>query len=98
MKYFNNLTRAEQNELRTEYKKTHKKDYSHSIHLFIIYVCFGILSLLSLSIMIFKNKYLGLLLFVLFFIMIIINIYFLTKSNTPFYKFLKEKGYKIKKK
>lgn len=98
MKNFNSLTKIQQNGLRTEYKQKHKKDYNHSIHLFIVYVCLGIISLSSILIMIFLNKSIGILLFVSFFIMIIINLYFLSKSNIPFYEFLKKKGYKIKKK
>lgn len=98
MKYFNNLTKKEQNELRCEYKKLHRQEYKHSIRLFVYYVCLGIISIISLLIMFYINKNLGLVLFFIFFIMILINIYFLTKSNLPFYDFLKEKGYQIKKK
>lgn len=98
MKYFNSLTKIKQNELRSEYKKLYHQEYNHSIHLFIAYVCLGIVSIISLLIMFYINKILGIVLFFIFFIMLLINIYFLTKSNLPFYNFLKEKGYEIKKK
>lgn len=98
MKYFNELTKTQQQKIRKEYKQTHPKNYNHSIHLFILYVCLGLMSVLSILIMTFKNKLIGILLFILFFIMILINLYLLSKSNLPFYKFLLDKGYKIKKK
>ena len=98
MKYFNKLSKDKQNDLRREYKQKHSEYYYHSIHLYILYVCLGIISILSLLIMIFLNKFLGITLFVLTIIIIIINIHYLSKSNLPFYKFLEKKGYQIKKK
>lgn len=98
MKEFKNLSKTKQNELRKEYKELNKKEYYHAIHLFIIYVCLGIICLFSLLIMLILNKAIGIILFVIFFIILIIIIHFLSLSNLPFYSFLKQKGYKIKKK
>lgn len=98
MKYFHELDKKAQNNLRREYKNKFPQEYNYSIKLYILYVIIGIITVFSLLLMIFISFKLGLSLFIIGFITLIIIINFLNKSNKPFYDFLTLKGYKNKKK
>ena len=91
LKEFKKLPSKKQQEIRISYKKTHYKEYRHSIHLFIIYTIIGILGIICLFIGIRKPDIKFLLLYFLCLILLIICVILLNKSNEPFYKYLQRK-------
>ncbi|MGN1370836.1 MAG: hypothetical protein ACI4XM_00945 [Candidatus Coprovivens sp.] len=96
-KIFHELSNCKQNDIRREYKLLCKDSYNYSIRLYVLYVILGILSIIGLIISLYIDLMIGSIIFVLSFILMIINIYFLNLSNKSFYKFLKKKGYKYDK-
>lgn len=96
MKKFHSLSAEEQNAIRRDYKETHYQEYRYSIHLFLLYVFLGIVSLLGLLIFCYQDIMIGSVLFVLGIIFLFIDFYFLNKSNEPFYRYLKKRGYLYK--
>lgn len=97
VKVFHELSSNDQNAIRRKYKKECYREYRYSINLYILYVILGILSLIGLVLCLF-NLLWGMVLFTLSFILMIINIYFLSKSNDNFYKYLNKNGYFYDKK
>lgn len=97
IKYFHDLSRNEQQEIRKKYKNECLRDYEYSIRLYVIYVILGIIAVLGLF-LILVTEILGGVIFILSFIFMIINIYFLNKSNENFYRFLKKNGYQYSRK
>lgn len=91
-KIFHDLSYKEQNEIRRKYKNECYKDYSYSIKLYVLYVILGIGALSGLFVLLI-DLFLGLLIFILCFIMMIINIYFLKLSNDKFFRYLKKHNY-----
>ncbi len=97
-KVFHNLSKIEQNNIRREYKEKCKKDYNYSIRLYILYTILGFLTLVGVIILLYKDIMIGSLILVISLIFMIIDIYFLYRSNYKFYYFLKRKGYIYDKK
>lgn len=97
-KVFHNLSKIEQNKIRKEYKEKCKVDYNYSIRLYILYSILGFFTLLGLIILLYKDIMIGSLILVLSLIFMIIDIYFLYRSNYKFYDFLRKKGYIYDKK
>lgn len=92
MKVFHDLSNREQNDIRRSYKDKCSREYKYSIHLYILYVILGILAILGMIVSFF-DFLLGMIIFTLSFIFMIIDIYFLNKSNANFYRYLKSIGY-----
>lgn len=92
VKVFHELSNKEQNDIRRRYKQERYKDYRYSIHLYILYVFLGIVSLSGIFLC-YLNTIIGATVFILGFLLMIINIYFLIKSNANFYKYLNSIGY-----
>lgn len=88
-KVFHELPGREQDAIRRKYKEECSKSYKYSIHLFILYVILGILSVLGL-LLVSYNFILGLLVFTISFILLIVVLYFLKLSNRNFIKYLKK--------
>lgn len=86
------MSRKEQNDIRKEYKRECNGAYKYSIHLFILYVVVGIISLISLFITSFCGSYISSIVFLINFTILFFILYFLKKSNCNFYKFLDSKG------
>ncbi len=87
-KVFHELSSKEQDEIRRKYKRECSKDYKYSIHLYIIYVILGILSVLGIG-LVYYDFMMGLVLFTISFILMGIVVYFLYLSNKNFIRFLK---------
>lgn len=96
-KIFHELSKAEQDNIRREYKEKCSREYNYSIRLYILYVILGIITLISLVIALYLDTMLRSILFVLGIIFMLITIYFLNLSNNSFYRFLKRKGFKYDK-
>lgn len=96
-KIFHELSKAEQDNIRREYKEKCSREYNYSIRLYILYVILGIITLISLVIALYLDTMLGSILFILGIIFMLITIYFLNLSNNSFYRFLKRKGFKYDK-
>lgn len=90
---FHELSKQEQNNIRRKYKEECKNDYDYSIRLYVIYSVLGFFVLLGLIIMLFKDVMIGSLIFVISLILMIIDVYFLYRSNYVFFRFLKRNGY-----
>lgn len=95
---FQDLSNEKQDELRREYRETYPDNYKYSIRLYILYIILGIITLAGLFVAIKVDLMVGSLLFVTGFIFMGMVIYFLCRSNNPFYIFLNRKGYVYSKK
>jgi hypothetical protein len=91
MKKFHKLSKKEQNEIRSSYKKTHNKDYRYSINLFIVYVVVGIAGLLGLIYFLLYGNKNGIYIYIGSFILLIGLVLLLNQSNQSFYKYLNNK-------
>lgn len=96
MRKFHSLPPDEQDVIRRDYKNKYNREYRYSIHLFILYVFFGILSIFGLFLFFYYDVMLGSILFTLGIIFLFIDFYFLNKSNEAFYRYLKKRGYLYK--
>lgn len=96
-KVFHELSCKEQNDIRRKYKEECNREYRYSINLYILYVILGIICVIGLFVC-FLNILWGMVIFTLGIILMIIDIYFLKRSNDSFYKYLKSIGYVYDKK
>ena len=91
LKEFHKLPKEEQQEIRKSYRSSHSKDYKYSIRLFCLYCVIGVVGLLGLILHTFYSQLNGLVIYTFAFLLLIICVYLLNKSNEPFYKYLKNK-------
>ena len=89
MKKFKKLGKDIKQEIRIKYRQAHLHEYKHSIYLFIVYVLLGIIGLIGLYIALTSQFLWGFIIYVVSFICLILFVFFLKKSNKPFYKYLR---------
>ena len=86
--YYFDLSKDKQNELINAFKKKYPLRYNSYNRSFILFIIFGITTILSLGI-VFYDLMLGAIVFLISFLAMLVSLYFYKLANYNFVKFLK---------
>lgn len=95
--YYFDLSKDKQNELINQFKKKYPLRYRYYNRTFMLFIIFGITTILSLGI-VFYDFMLGAIVFLINFLAMLVSLYFFKLANYNFVKFLKRKKIRYYKK